>query len=434
MHPISSGSYAALSDRDLLVTVKRLAERERQATAQLIALLSELDARRLYLGEGCSSLFTYCTQVLHLSEHAAYGRIEAARAARRFPVILELLANGSITLTTVTLLAPHLTSTNVCAVLEAARHKSKREVERQVASLRPRPDVPFSIRKQPTPPLAAPCAPLAIDGRLATPAPASPAPPPSSPRASSSTPPHRDTTLAADAPSPRTLAPPPHTPSRRSVVEPLAPERYKIQVTVAVETVEKLRRVQDLMRHTLPNGDPAAIIDHALTLLLAHLERTALAATDRPRASRPASARSRHIPAAVRRAVWARDEGQCTFVGPEGRCRERGFLEFHHIEPYARGGRATVQTIALRCRPHNQYEAEQEYGLRPSTYSRGAHPSSRPPRTVDPVDTSGEDAVDRDRSLPWIVREGRSIYGSRASHPVRTEFLNAARYDSVTGR
>ena len=54
-----------------------------------LALLAEVDARRLYLGEGCSSLFTYCTQVLHLSEHAAYHRIEAARAARQYPVILD---------------------------------------------------------------------------------------------------------------------------------------------------------------------------------------------------------------------------------------------------------------------------------------------------------------------------------------------------------
>ena len=53
-----------------------------RATARLVAALGELDARRLYLGEGYSSLFTYCTQVMRLSEHAAYGRIEAARAAR----------------------------------------------------------------------------------------------------------------------------------------------------------------------------------------------------------------------------------------------------------------------------------------------------------------------------------------------------------------
>ena len=81
-----NASLTDLSDLELLSTVKTLVADERQATAQLIAALAELDARRLYLGEGCSSLFAYCTQVLHLSEHAAYGRIEAARAARRFPV------------------------------------------------------------------------------------------------------------------------------------------------------------------------------------------------------------------------------------------------------------------------------------------------------------------------------------------------------------
>ena len=77
---------ARLSNQELLAEVKVAAGRERDATVRLIALLAELDARRLYLGEGCSSLFTYCTQVLHLSEHAAYGRIEAARAARKWPV------------------------------------------------------------------------------------------------------------------------------------------------------------------------------------------------------------------------------------------------------------------------------------------------------------------------------------------------------------
>jgi hypothetical protein len=92
----------------------------------LIASLAEFDARRLYLGQGCSSLFTYCTQVLHLSEHAAYGRIEAARAARRFPVLLELLAGGALTVTAIGLLAPHLTVENHEHVLAAARHKTKR--------------------------------------------------------------------------------------------------------------------------------------------------------------------------------------------------------------------------------------------------------------------------------------------------------------------
>src|SRR5829696_9072288 len=130
-----------LSDRELLEEVQTLATRERDATARLIVSLMELDSRRLYLGEGCSSLFVYCTRVLRLSEHAAYGRIEAARAARKFPRIGELLAEGALTLTAVTLLARHLTSDNAEQVLDAARFKTKREVEEIAAALRPRPDV-----------------------------------------------------------------------------------------------------------------------------------------------------------------------------------------------------------------------------------------------------------------------------------------------------
>ena len=98
MTPINM-SFADLSDDQLLDEVHRLAATERRATTALIQTLMELDARRLYLGAGCSSLFTYCTRVLHLAEGAAYNRIEAARAARRFPPIIEALADGSLTLT-----------------------------------------------------------------------------------------------------------------------------------------------------------------------------------------------------------------------------------------------------------------------------------------------------------------------------------------------
>ena len=148
-HGVHDPFAVGLSDAALVAEVTRLAGQERHATAALIASLAEFDARRLYLPAGCSSLFTYCTQVLHLSEHAAYRRIEAARAARRFPVILERLADGSITLTTVCLLGPLLTAENCDRVLEAAQHKSKRDVERLVARLRPQPAVPSSVRKLP---------------------------------------------------------------------------------------------------------------------------------------------------------------------------------------------------------------------------------------------------------------------------------------------
>lgn len=98
-----------IPDEQLLADTLRAAGDERTATVRLLALLSEIDARRLYLGVGCSSLFTYCTRVLRLSEHAAYGRIEAARVARAYPVILGMLADGALTLTAVGLVRPHLT-------------------------------------------------------------------------------------------------------------------------------------------------------------------------------------------------------------------------------------------------------------------------------------------------------------------------------------
>ena len=101
--------FRALSDEQLLAEGPGLVERERTATAILVAWLAEVEARTLYVGQGFSSLRDYCTQHLHMSEGAAYRRIRAARAALRFPVILNRLADGSTSLTTVTLLAPSMT-------------------------------------------------------------------------------------------------------------------------------------------------------------------------------------------------------------------------------------------------------------------------------------------------------------------------------------
>jgi hypothetical protein len=327
--------------------------------------LAELDARRLYLGLGFSSLFTYCTEALRLSEHGAYNRIEAARAARRFPAILERLAEGSLNLATVRLLAPHLTPANQDELLAAACGKRKRAVEELVVRHFPRPDVADSIRKLPPPRPALPEG----AGEMGTSPPESPVVPPAAATlmappcvASSSTAP---AVPAPSAPAPSAPAP------RHPVLTPLAPDRYQIRFTASAATCEKLRLAQDLLRHAIPSGDTAQIIDRALTALLEELARTRFGATERPRErpceageSRvPAAAGSRHIPAAVKRAVWLRDGGRCAFVARSGRrCGERGFLEFHHAVPYAVGGAATVDNIQMRCRSHNAHEAELYFG------------------------------------------------------------------------
>ena len=291
---------------------------------------------------GCSSLFTYCTQQLHLSEHAAYLRIEAARACKRLPLVLERLADGTINLTTVGLLARHLTANNHQRVLDEAAHKRKSDVEHLVAALRPQPDVTAMIRKLPerTRPSTTERAIIDAPGEL----------------------------LPVVA-GPETIhAPAPSVAAHRPEVRPLAPERYKIQFTVSRETHERLRRAQDLLRHSVPNGDPAVIFDRALALLVAELERTKIAATEKPRGSRATTASSRHVPAAVRRAVWQRDGGRCAFRGTQARCTETGRLEFHHVRPFAAGGDSTCDNIELRCRAHNVYEADQYFGPRGSLF------------------------------------------------------------------
>ena len=124
-----------LSDGDLTAEVKRMVRCEREATAALVAHLAEFEVRRLYLGAGCRSLFAYCTEVLHVSEYGTYNRLEAARAARRFPVILGMLNDGALNLATVRILAPHLTDQNHRELLGAAKGGSKRDAEHLVALL-----------------------------------------------------------------------------------------------------------------------------------------------------------------------------------------------------------------------------------------------------------------------------------------------------------
>jgi hypothetical protein len=148
----------------------------------------------------------------------------------------------------------------------------------------------------------------------------------------------------------------------RPLVTPLAPERYKVQFTASTEMYVKLRYAQDLLKHIVPTGDLAVVFDRALSALIEQLEKQKCAATSRPRNARTSASGSRHIPAAVRREVWRRDQGQCAFVGTRGRCTERGFLEFHHVVPFAEGGGPDAINIELRCRAHNQYEAGLLFG------------------------------------------------------------------------
>src|SRR6187402_1131879 len=70
---------------------------------------------------------------------------------------------------------------------------------------------------------------------------------------------------------------------------PLSPGRYKLQVTLGENARNKLKQLQDLLAHQIPNGDPAAIVERALDALLTQVYKRKAGITDKPRAQKPKS-------------------------------------------------------------------------------------------------------------------------------------------------
>jgi hypothetical protein len=466
----------------LLSEVERLVKADRALGATLLVHLGEVDARKLYLARGYSSMFEYCRSALGMSEAEAYLRMRAADVGRRFPLVLERFGSGGVHLSAIKLLAPHLKQENHAQLLDRVRGMTKREIEVLVAELAPKPDVPARMRKLPeraVKPVAAldfaTVRASTVASTIAVP-PTTPMPPsaaataempPSAAASTASMPPSAAATAAVPPPAAAsTNAMPPSAaasatesaplasqalpaadsavptfalqPSRaRAVSTPLSPGRFKLELTLGQDSHDQLLQLQALFRHQNPSGDLTGIVERAISELLErtmkrrfgqtrasakHLARSHDAresagdvqqqqqqhalgdareeygpvvyedeaapsdascearddgtpAPMMPRDARaeadvavaaghPASLlKSRYVPRKVLREVFARDGGQCAFVSPEGRrCSAREFLEVHHHEPFARGGKATVDNLRLSCRAHNQFLAELDYG------------------------------------------------------------------------
>jgi hypothetical protein len=163
-----SNALAGIPDAKLLVRVQELVQRGNSVESELLAHLGEVEARQLYLEEGCSSMFAYCQRVLHFAEGVAYKRIQAARVARRHPQVLEALRSGELHLTAVSLLAPKLTEGNCAELVAAAKHLGADEIRRMLADREPRPAVPSSVRRI-VPPIEASACPAAEPPASATP-------------------------------------------------------------------------------------------------------------------------------------------------------------------------------------------------------------------------------------------------------------------------
>jgi hypothetical protein len=323
-------SLTHLGDGELHGSLTAVAARDHASDADVLAHIAEFDERGLFLPAAYPCMKEYCIHELRFSEDAASKRVYAARTARQFPALFDALAAGRLHLSGIVTMASRLTPENANELLAAATHKTRGEIQRLLAERFPRPDLPARLEA------IAPVHALHL-------AEGQPAPGPAGANGAPHAPGH--------------AAPPP------ARVTPLSVDRSALQCTIPRRVEEKIRYARALASHQLPSGDLATLIEWCVDAFIEKQEKQKFAATARPGSGARRGASARHIPAAVKRAVFERDRGQCTFVSDAGkRCPAVGKLEYDHEDPVARGGQATVENLRLRCRAHNQYEAECAFG------------------------------------------------------------------------
>ena len=332
---------ADLSDAQLLDSLKGLVARGRAGAAQVLVHLAEVEHRQLHLAAAYASMHAYTTRHLGFSDSEAYDRVHAARAARKVPAILDMVADGRLHLTAVRLLAPHLVPDDPLELLTAAAHKTKRQILQLLADRAPKPDAPERVRRLPSPRPK----PDAGQQDLLAVASADPPQPPPQPAA------------RPEPPRPRPSEP-----------QPLGADRYQVQFTASAALVGKLAELRALLSHREPGCNIATAIERAVDTLRADLlkERFAVGAKPKksPTGTKKSRARTRHVPADVRREVVARDGLRCAFVDPETgrRCGSDQRLELEHHVPFARGGAHDASAMSLYCRAHNAFTARRAFG------------------------------------------------------------------------
>jgi 5-methylcytosine-specific restriction endonuclease McrA len=339
-------TLADLPDETLTQRLLEIRKQERSLLVELLGYLAELDRRNTVVAQGYPSLFSFCTDFLGLSKASAFRRTTAARLLARFPLVADYLADGRLSLTTLVELRDVLDEAHLVEILDGAAGRTEEQVKQLVAMLRPQAAPLDLLRKLPDRRNdctgSGPKAPVAstVDPAL------------SAPLVSAS--------VAAPVAPPSVAVRPEARPGAR--LEPIAPERHVLRVTVGPEFVADLEAVRQALSHELPGGGLEEVLHECLRVTLAQVERRRFGAGKKRSATEPPPG-SRYVPVAVRKEVWKRDGGGCAFVGSTGhRCNSRHQVQLHHLDPFARGGRTTAANLTLRCRVHNHYAAEQDYG------------------------------------------------------------------------
>jgi hypothetical protein len=340
--------------REITARLVDLLRREHGAMADFLVALADFDAKALWRDLGHTSLFSFLRRELGLSAGAAQYRKTAAELVRRFPEIEKALRDGRLCLSSVIELAKVVTPENAAELLPRFHGLSSRDAAMVAATIRPvenppQRDVVTLLRpaiSEAVTTLKAPRAPAADTCDVAPPLFRAPELPAAEPP--------RVPTPAATRPAGAAKA---------FTVEPLDAESVRLHVTLSRHALAKLEAARDALSHARPGASMGEIVEAALDLLLdQHAKRKGL--VNKPRKEPPPSdPGSRHVPAHVRRAVWIRDGGRCQFPMQDGRiCGSTYQVELDHVEPWALGGKTTVENTRIACRPHNQLFARRVFG------------------------------------------------------------------------
>ena len=283
----------------------------RRAVARLLVHLALIEERRLHLVRGYSSLYDLCVRCLRMSEGQAHRSVSGAHAAKSFPLALEMIADGRLHLTGLSLIAKRLTAENHAQLLQEVAGKTKADILIVLARWFPKPDVPDRVE------------PLSAGSR-----------------------PSEQGSLGLDG-------------APRSRVEPLSEERFLVHFSGSAELRAKLEHAQNLMSHVSRKLE--VVLERALDALIRELENKQWGKTERPR--RSGGRKDRRPSRADKREVYERDGAQCAYVSPSGvRCTARAFLQYDHVDPLGKGGGGEARNGRLLCAAHNDLHARQAYG------------------------------------------------------------------------
>jgi hypothetical protein len=306
---------------------RRLAELLRSERARLgdfLIALAEFDRERLWVKLGHASLYAFLQRDLGLSNASAFYRKVAAELIQRFPEVAEPLRDGRLCITSVAQLARVMTEENRVEVLPRFFDLSKREARALAVEIRPSDVVPRREVVTAVPPVAPSATALRPDEAGKT-----------------------HPVLGAPLPFANT--------------DPLTAELCRLHLTVSKEFIAKLDRARSGQGHVQPGGSAGEVIEAALDLLLAQQARRRGVVKTPLKNPRPT--KSDHVPAAVKRAVWDRDQGKCQWpLESGGICGSTLRLEIDHVVPRARGGQATITNCRLACKFHNGLAARQVFG------------------------------------------------------------------------